>query len=79
MMYCCWTGTKDCWEVCRSVEAPNLTIAMNHFLNELLVHPPIRKEHKGAMYARYPGKPTFWLVFEEGKGPSLHTLKGARG
>jgi hypothetical protein len=78
MLYCCWTGTKDSWEACPSVEAPNLDVAMSFFLNSLLIRPPIQRKYKGTMYARFPGEPTFWIVFEEGMGPSLHRLRGAR-
>jgi len=71
MMFCCWKGNKrDGFEVCPSVEAPNLTVAMTFFLNSLVIDPPIRKEYKGALYAKFPNDPTCWLVFVEGTGPS---------
>jgi hypothetical protein len=77
MLYCCWKGTKESWEVCPSVEAPNLVVAMTFFLNSLVISPPIQKTYKGTLYAKFPNDPRYWIVFEEGKGPSLHKLKGA--
>jgi len=78
VLYCCWTGTRDAWEVCPSVEAPNLEVAMSFFLNSLVINPPVQKRYRGTLFAKFPGDRRFWLVFEEGKGPSLHGLKAAQ-
>jgi len=78
MLYCCWKGNKvDGFEVLRSLEAPNLDVAIVHLMNRELERGTIIKEYKGAKYAQRPEEKTLWIVFPEGQGPSLHRLKGA--